>query len=98
LVQGAPALIEIAGGRDDGETGFDFVDTDLLALSRCLDEVESFAYDPDYGNRPHLTLVGTKGKRAVVVEIYLEPFGDDGPQTIFDTNTGGWRKKRQDEE
>jgi hypothetical protein len=35
--------------KDDGATGFDFVDVDLLALPQCLDEVETFAYDPDYG-------------------------------------------------
>ena len=43
LVRIAPAVIEIAGGKDDGSTGFDFVDVDLLALPQCLDEVESFA-------------------------------------------------------
>jgi hypothetical protein len=40
----------------------------LLAL---LDAVESFCYDPDYGTNPHLTLVGKKGKREVVIEICL---------------------------
>lgn len=58
----------------------------------CLDE-KSFAYDPDYGEEPHLTLVGKKGKREVVIEIYFEPFGDDEPQTIFDVNDGSWREK-----
>src|SRR3954454_11841522 len=61
LLQIAPAVIEIAGGKDDGSEGFDFVDVDLLALPRCLDEVESCAYDPDFGKEPHLTLVGKKG-------------------------------------
>jgi hypothetical protein len=53
----------MAGGKDDGASGFDFVDLDLLALPKCLDKVEFFAYDPDYGDEPHLTLIGRKGKR-----------------------------------
>jgi hypothetical protein len=32
LVQIGPAVIEIVGGKDDGDTGFDFVNVDLLAL------------------------------------------------------------------
>jgi hypothetical protein len=96
LLEVAPAVLEIAGGRDDGATGFDFVDVDLLALPACLDEVESFAYDADYGEAPCLRLVGEKRGRGVVVEIYFEPFADDGPQTIFDVNLGGWRDKRTD--
>jgi hypothetical protein len=95
LIQVAPSVIEIVGGKDDGETGFDFVDVDLLGLPKCLDAVESFGYDPNYGEEPRLILVGTKGKREVVVEIYFEPFDDD-PQTIFDVNLGGWREKRTD--
>ncbi len=97
LVMVAPSVIEFSGGRDDGATGFDFVDVDLLALPKCLDEVESFAYDPDYGNEPHLLLVGKKGKREVVVEVHFEPFEDDDPQTIFDVNRGGWRDKQAGE-
>jgi hypothetical protein len=93
LLQIAPSVIEIAGGKDDGSTGFDFVDVDLLALPKCFDEIESFAYDPDYGNEPHLTLVGKKGKREVVVEVYFEPFDDEEPATVFDANLGGWREK-----
>src|ERR1700739_4074318 len=61
LLEIAPSVIEIAGGKDDGATGFDFVDVDLLALPKCLEEVESFDYDPDYGEDPHLTLAGKKG-------------------------------------
>ncbi len=67
----APSVIEFVGGKEDGETGFDFVDVDLLELPKCLEEVESFDYDPDYGEKPHLTRVGTKGGRDVVVEIYF---------------------------
>ena len=98
LVRIAPSVIEIAGGKDDGSTGFDFMDVDLLALPQCLDEVESFAYDPDYGRQPHLMLVGKKGKREIVVEVYFEPFEDDEASTIFDVNFGGWRHKRMDED
>ena len=94
----APSVVEISGGKDDGATGFDFVDVDLLALPQCLDEVESFAYDPDYGREPHLTLAGKKGKREVVIEIYFEPFEDEEASTIFDVNVGGWREKRTDED
>jgi hypothetical protein len=94
LLRIAPSLLEIAGGKDGGTTGFDFVDVDLLELPQCLDEVESFTYDPDYGDAPHLLLVGRKGKREVVVEIYFEPFENDEPSTIFDVNLGGWRKKQ----
>src|SRR6202022_1540941 len=79
LLQIAPSVLEISGGKEDGATGFDFMDVDLIALPRCLDEVESFAYDPDYGEEPHLTLMGKKGKREVVVEIYFEPFEEDEP-------------------
>ena len=96
LLQIAPSVIEISGGKDDGSTGFDFVDADLLALPKCLDEVESFDYDPDYGEEPHLTLAGTKGEREVVVEIYFAPFEDDEPSTVFDVNVGGWRDKQED--
>ena len=98
LLQIAPSVIEIVGGKDDGDSGFDFVDVDLLALPECLDEVESFSYDPDFGNEAHLTLVGKTGKREVVVEIYFAPFENDEAQTIFDANLGGWREKRTDEE
>jgi hypothetical protein len=98
LVRVAPSVIEIAGGKDDGATGFDFVDVDLLALPQCLDDVESFAYDPDYGEQPHLTLLGKKRSRDVVIEIYFEPFDDDEPSTVFDVNSGGWRDKRAEEE
>jgi len=94
----APAVIEIAGGKDDGSTGFDFMDVDLLALPQCLDAVESFAYDPDYGRETRVMLVGKKGKREVVVEVYFEPFEDDEASTIFDVNFGGWRHKRTDED
>jgi hypothetical protein len=94
----APEVVEISGGKDDGATGFDFVDVDLLALPQCLDEVESFSYEPDYGREPHLTLAGKKGKREVVIEIYFEPFEDDEASTIFDVNVGGWRHKRADED
>ena len=96
LLQVAPSVIEISGGKDDGGTGFDFVDADLLALPKCLDEVESFDYDPDYGEEPHLTLAGTKGGHEVVVEIYFAPFEDDEPSTVFDVNVGGWRDKQED--
>jgi hypothetical protein len=94
LLQIAPSVVEISGGKEDGSTGFDFVDVDLLALPKCLDEVESFAYDPDYGEEPRLTLAGTKGGREVVVEVYFEPFDDDKPTTVFDANFGGWRDKQ----
>jgi hypothetical protein len=98
LLQVAPSVIEIAGGKDDGTEGFDFIDVDLLALPKCLDDVETFSYDPDYGERPRLTLVGEKGKQEVVVEIYFEPFEGDEPQTVFDVNFGGWREKGAEEE
>jgi hypothetical protein len=98
LLRIAPAVLEISGGKDDGATGFDFVDVDLLALPQCLEEVESFSYDPDYGREPHLTLAGKKSKREVVVEIYFEPFEDVEAHTIFDINFGGWRHKRTDDD
>ena len=94
LLEIAPSVLEIAGGKDDGATGFDFVDVDLLALPKCLDEVEFFAYDPDYGREPRLTLVGKKGKREIAVGIYFEPFDEDEAKTILDVNSGGWRDKR----
>jgi hypothetical protein len=93
----APSVIEISGGKNDGSIGFDFVDVDLLALPQCLDQVDSFSYDPDYGQEPHLALTGKKGKREVVIEIYFEPFDDDEAETIFDVNIGGWLDKRSDE-
>lgn len=98
LVQIAPSVVEISGGKDDGDTVFDCVDVDLLALPKCLDEVESFDYDPDYGNRPHLTLSGKKSKREVVVEVYFEPFEGDEAVTVFDVNNGCWREKQADED
>jgi hypothetical protein len=97
LLEIAPAVVEFAGGKDDGEAAFDFVDVDLLALPRCLDEVESFGYDPAYGEQPRLALIGRKGKHEVVVQIFFEPFDDDEPQTIFDVNSGGWRSTKKDE-
>ena len=97
LVMIAPSVIEISGGKDDGSTGFDFVDVDLLELPKCLDAIESFSYDPDFGREPHLTLVGKKGKREVVVEVYFEPFEDEEAHTIFDVNFGAWRNKQSDE-
>jgi hypothetical protein len=97
LLEVAPSVIEIAGGKDDGATGFDFVDVDLLAVPMCLDEVESFSYDPGYGDGPHLTLAGKKGEREIVVEIYFEPFEDAEPDTVFDVNSGGWRDKPIDD-
>ena len=90
--------IEIAGGQDDGATGFDIVDVDLLALLTCLDEVESFSYDPDDGRDPHLILTGTKHNREIVVEIYFAPFADDEANTLFDVNAGRWREKPADED
>ena len=69
------------------------MDVDLLALPKCLDEIESFSYDPDDGDRPHLTLTGYRGTHEVVVEIHFEPFEDDEPQTIFDVNSGAWTEK-----
>ena len=98
LLQLAPSVIEIAGGKDHGTEGFDFVDVDLLGLPKCLDEVESFAYDPDCEERPHLTLVGKRGEHEVVVEIFFQPFEDAEPDTVFDANLGGWRDKRASEE
>jgi hypothetical protein len=88
--------LEIPGGKDDGATGFDFADADLLALPACLDEVESFTYDPDYGERPHLTLVGKRAARDVEVEVYLAPFDDHEPAMGFDVNSGTWRDKPPD--
>jgi hypothetical protein len=96
LLQIAPSVVEMSGGKDDGGTVFDFVDVDLLALPKCLDEVEAFTYDPDNGNEPHLTLEGKKGKREIVVEVYITPFEDDEPSTVFDVNIGGWRDKQED--
>ncbi|HZZ78314.1 MAG TPA: hypothetical protein VFE62_07335 [Gemmataceae bacterium] len=98
LLMIAPSVIEIAGGKNDGATGFDYVDVDLLAMPQCLDQVESFTYDPNFGDEPHLTLTGKKGKREIVIQIYFEPFDDDEPETIFDVNMGGWRDKRPDED
>ena len=98
LLAVAPSVLEVAGGEDDGALGFDFMDVDLLALPSCLDTVESFRYDPDYGKDAHLTLAGKKGKREVVIEIYFEPFEDDEPNTVFDVNVGTWRAKRRDTE
>ena len=69
------------------------MDVDLLGLPKCFDEIESFDYDPDYGEEPHLTLVGKKGKRGVVVEVYFEPFDDGEPATVFDVNRGAWLDK-----
>jgi len=97
LLRIAPSVIEIAGGQDDGATGFDFVDVDLLALPTCLDEVESLVYDPDYGCDPHLTLTGKKHNREIVVDIYFAPFEDDDANTVFDVNAGRCRHKRVDE-
>ena len=94
LVQIAPSVLEISGGKDDGATAFDFIDADLLALPKCLTEVESFEYDPDYGDRPRLTLAGKKGKHEVIVEIYFEPFEHDEPTTVFDVNGGAWRDRQ----
>jgi hypothetical protein len=96
LIQLAPSVVEMSGGKDDGADIFDFVDVDLLALPKCLDEVESFTYDPDHGQEPRITLVGRKGKRDVVVEIYIEPFPDDEPTAVFDLNAGAWRDKRSE--
>jgi hypothetical protein len=96
LLEIAPSVVEISGGKEDGETGFDFVDVDLLALPKCLDEVESFSYEPDYGDEPRLTLEGKKGERDIVIEIYLTPFEDAEPSTVFDVNLGGWRDKHHD--
>jgi hypothetical protein len=94
LLQIAPAVVEVAGGREDGAVGYDGVDADLLALPGCLDAVESFAYDPGLGGEePHLTLDGRLGGRQVTVEVYFEPFEGDEAQTIFDANLGGWREK-----
>ena len=98
LLRVAPSVLEISGGKDDGATGFDFVDADLRALPACLDEVESFTYDPDYGEHPHLTLVGKKAARDVVVEVYVAPFHDDALATVFDVNSGSWRDKPPDVE
>jgi hypothetical protein len=93
LLQVAPSVIGISGGKDDGTQGFDFVDADLLALPQCLDGAESFAYEPDYGRRPCLTLVGKRGQHEVAIEVFFEPFDDDPPQAIYDVNSGGWREK-----
>ena len=98
LLEVAPSVLEIAGGKDDGATGFDFVDVDLLALPQCLDEVESFAYDPDDGEEPHLTLAGKKGRREIIVQVYFAPFEDAEPETVFDVNRGSWREKRAEQE
>src|SRR5215831_15996318 len=98
LLEVAPSVLEMAGGKDDGATGFDFVDVDLLALPQSLDEVESFAYDPDYGDEPHLTLAGKKGRREIIVQVYFAPFEDAEPETVFDVNRGGWREKKAGEE
>jgi hypothetical protein len=94
----APSLLEVAGGNHGGATGSAFVDVNLLALAACLDDVESFTYDPNGGDNPHLTLVGKRAGRDVVVEVYLVPFDDDGPSTVFDVNTGSWRDKPPDAE
>jgi hypothetical protein len=90
LLQIAPASMEITGGNDDGAIVFDFMDVDLMALPNCLDEVQSFTHDPDYGREPHLALIGRKGRRDVVVEIYLQPLPDDEPTTVLDVNCGTW--------
>jgi hypothetical protein len=74
------------------------VDVDLTELPKCLDVIESFTYDGDYGDMPRLTLEGKKGKRAMVVEVYFEPFDEEEPATIFDVNSGGWREKRLGED
>lgn len=70
----------------------------MLALPTCLDEVESLAYDPDYGRDPHVILIGKKHHREIVVEIYFAPFEDDEASTIFDANVGQWRDKRVEED
>jgi hypothetical protein len=93
LLRIAPSLVEMSGGKDDGAAAFDFVDVDLLSLPKCLDEVEFFAYYPDSGEEPHLTLIGRKGKRDVVVEIYFQPFPDEEPRAVFDFNSKSWRDK-----
>jgi hypothetical protein len=96
LLQIAPVVLEIAGGPEDGATGFDYVDVDLLALPQCLEEVESFTYDSDFGAEPRLLLVGKKRQHAVVIEVYFAPFADDQPRTVFDVHRGGWRDRRTD--
>ncbi len=97
LLEIAPSVLEISGGRDDGAAVFDFVDVDLLALPKCLDEAECCIYDPNYGEEPHLTLEGKKGEREIVVQIYFVPFADAEPHSVFDVNFGGWRDKRMEE-
>jgi hypothetical protein len=98
LLEIAPVVVEIVGGKDDGATVFDGVDVDLLALPDCLDEVESFSYDPAYGERPHVSLIGSKKEHEVVVEVFFEPFEDDEPQTFFDVRSGSWRDARTEKE
>ena len=96
LLEIAPSVIEICGGKVDGTSGFGFAHVDLLALPNCLDKVE-FNCDPLDGEEPHLTLIGQKTKREVVVKIFFKPFDDDCPSRVFDMNVGGWRERREDQ-
>lgn len=100
IIQLAPEPGELVGGEDDGAKIFDHVDIDLLALPRCVDDVESFSFDPGMPHLeegPHVQLVGTKQECHVVVQIYLYPFRDDSTGWVFDANQGQWRPPKGDE-
>jgi hypothetical protein len=96
LVDVAPASIELVGGANDGQTVFDPVDVDLLTLPGALDSTAVCAYHPATPDESaHFVLEGVKGKREVVIRIWLEPFEDDEPTVVYDVCGKCWRPRRR---
>jgi len=96
LLQIAPPVIEISGGKDDGDTVFDFVDVDLLP---CRSVLRKWSHSATTLTRrtSSFDAHGQKGKTRSRGRDLFEPFEEDEPQTLFDVNrgAGGRREPRR---
>jgi len=79
-----PAVVELVGGKDDGETVYHGFRVDLKALQEALfplfDEIEEWEFDNAIGQaddlpRPAITISGTlKGNGGNALTIHICPY------------------------
>ena len=89
-LQVAPALVEIVGGADDGESVFPFFSLHVSHLIGIFDEPPEMLWDT---MKNEFSVEGRIEGDDAWITFSREPFDDEEPQDILDPK-GGIRKKK----
>lgn len=86
----APSLVELVGGADDGEAVYPFFSLHFLNLMGIFDELPEMSWD---GMNNEFSVEGKIDGDDAWITISREPFEDEEPEDVFDSQ-GGIRKKK----